>query len=321
MLLPMIVFFLLCYTVKPGVVHAQNYPDHILKLIVTSSPGGPQDVLIRPIAEKVGQILGQSVVIDNVPGANTLIAARRAAQSSPDGYTLFLAGASALSLNPAYRKDLKYDPEKDFSPVLLLASSSYVLAARAGLGVNNVAELIELAKKRPGEIKYGMSVGSPSHFAGLMLSKVGGIDLLAVPYKDVAQAMNDVQGGEVDFVFTPVTTVEHLIGQNNIVILGAAADERLLPLPTVPTLSEQGYKDVWAKSWYSIVVRSGTPAYAIKKLNEAFNHALKDPEIKERMDRLGFNRHGGTTEQLATYIRDQAPVYKKIAQEANLQVD
>lgn len=319
--LRMIFFLVLCYALKPGMAAAQNYPTHSIKLIVTSSAGGSTDVLARPIAEKVSQILGQSVVIDNVPGANTTIAARQAARSAPDGYTLFLASASTLSLNPAVRKSLPYDPEKDYSPVLLLASSSYVLAARAKLGVNNVSELVELAKKRPGEIKYGMSIGSPSHFAGLMLSTAAGIDLLPVPYKDVSQAMNDLQGGEVDFVFTPVSTVQHLIGQKSIVILGAAADERLLQLPSVPTLAEQGYKDVWAGSWYGIVVKSGTPDDVIKKLNEAFNLALKDPHVQSQVDRLGFKRHGGTSEQLAEFIQQQAPVYKKIAQDAKIQLD
>ncbi|VCU68903.1 Tripartite tricarboxylate transporter family receptor [Pigmentiphaga humi] len=305
----------------PASAGAQNYPNRALKLIVTSSPGGPTDVLARPIAEKVSEILGQQVVVDNVPGANTMIAAARTARSDPDGYTLFLVSASTVSLNPATRKNLSYSM-KDFAPVVLVASSRYVLAARTSLGVSNVSELKELARKNPGRIKYGMSVGSPSHFAGLMLGSAAGVEFMPIPYKDVAQATKDILVGEVDFVFTPLSTVEHLIGQKQgVVILGVTDDERIPQLPNIPTLIEQGYKGVWGGSWYGIVLRSGSPAYAVKRLNEAFNQALEDQSVRERLLRAGFKVYGGTPEQLAKHIENEAPVYKKIAQEANIQLD
>lgn len=312
----------LCCALAPTVVGAQNYPSRALKLIVTSSPGGPTDVLARPIAEKVSEILGRQVVVDNVPGANTMIAAARTARSDPDGYTLFLASASTVSLNPATRKNLNYDASKDFTPVVLVASSRYVLAARASLGVNNVSELKELARKSPGKIKYGMSVGSPSHFAGLMLGRSAGVEFMSIPYKDVAQATQDMLVGEVDFVFAPLSTVEHLAGQKQgVVILGVTDDERIPQLPNIPTLIEQGYKGVWGGSWYGIVLKSGSPPYAVKRLNEAFNQALKDPAVRDRLLRAGFKIYGGTPEQLAKHIENEAPVYKKIAQEANIQLD
>jgi Uncharacterized protein conserved in bacteria len=312
----------LCCALFPVVSSAQSYPTRTLKLLVTSSPGGPTDVLARPIADKVSEILGQPVVVDNVPGANTAIAAGRTARSEPDGYTLFLASASTLSLNPATKKNLPYNAEKDFTPVVLVASSRYVLAARSSLGVNNVSELQALAKKNPGGIKYGMSIGSPAHFSALMLSSAAGVEFMGVPYKDLAQATKDMLVGEVDFVFAPLSTVEHLIGQKpGVVILGIADNERDPKLPNVPTIEEQGFKGVLGGSWYGIVLKSGSPDYAVKRLNEAFNQALKDRGVQEKLHRAGFKIYDGTPEQFAQHIRNEVLVYKKIAQEANIQLD
>ncbi len=301
---------------------AQNFPSRPMKLIVTSSPGGPTDVLARPIAEKMGEILGQTVVVDNVPGGNTMIAAGRTIRGEADGYTMFLASSSTLSLNPATRKKLPYDADKDFVPVVLVGANQYVLAARSSLGITKVSELIDLAKKKPGDIKYGMSVGSPAHFAALMLEASAGIKMMGVPYKDVASATKDLLVGEVDIVFAPLSTVENLIDQKlGVNILGVAHKKRMARLPNTPTIEEQGFKDVWGEAWYGVVLKSGSPAEAVQKLNHAINTALKNEGVRERLTRAGLTIYGGTPQELDEYIKREAPVYKRIAQNANISID
>jgi len=308
--------------VLPAQSVAQNFPNKPMKLIVTSSPGGPTDVLARPIAEKMGEILGRAVVVDNVPGGNTMIAAGRTIRGDADGYTMFLASSSTLSLNPATRKNLPYDADKDFTPVVLVGANQYVLAARSSLGITKVSELVELAKKNPGDVKYGMSVGAPAHFAALMLERSAGIEMMGVPYKDVASATKDLLVGDVDIVFAPLSTVENLLDQKlGVNILGVAHKKRMAQLPNVPTLEEQGFKNVWGEAWYGVVLKSGSPDEAVTKLNHAINSALKDEGVRERLVRAGLTIYGGTPQELDDYIKREAPVYKKIAQDANISID
>ncbi len=306
----------------PSLSTAQSFPNKPLKLIVTSSPGGVTDVLGRTIADKLTEILGQAVVVENVPGGNTMIGASRTLRGQADGYTMFMASSSTLSLNPATRKKLPYDADKDFDPVVFLATNQYVVVARPSLGVKNITELVELARKNPGSIKYGMSVGAPNHFGPLMLESSAGIELMGVPYKDATQATSGLLTGEIDIVFAPYPTVEHLIGQKvGVRLLGVAHKDRMPQIPDVSTVEEQGFKDVWAVSWYGIVLKAGAPKEAINTLNKAINTALKDEKVRERLFRAGFNVYGGTIEEFVAYMKKEAPVYRKIAQDANISID
>ncbi|MCK9507180.1 MAG: tripartite tricarboxylate transporter substrate binding protein [Pigmentiphaga sp.] len=301
---------------------AQNFPNKPLRLIVTSAPGGVTDVLGRTVADKLSAVLGQAVVVENVPGGNTMIGASRALRGDADGYTMFMASSSTLSLNPATRKKLPYDAEKDFDPVVFLATNEYVVVSRPSLGVKDVAELVDLARKKPGSIKYGMSVGAPNHFGPLMLEKAAGIELMGVPYKDATQATSGLLTGEIDIVFAPYPTVEHLIGQKvGVSMLGVANKDRMPQIPDVTTVEEQGFKDVWALSWYGIVLKAGAPKEAIDTLNKAINDVLKDEAVRERLFRAGFNVYGGTIDEFVEYMKKEAPVYQKIAQDANISID
>jgi len=266
---------------------AQGYPAKPIRLIVADAAGGAPDQLGRVVAQKLSESLGQPLVVDNRPGASGAIGADIAARSSADGYSLLLTTTAIYAILPSLKKNLSYDPVKDFVPVSRIATASNVLVVNASLPVRSIAELIELAKGKPGAINYASAcVGSPAHLAGEMLNLLAGIRLVHVPYKGAAPGLLDVIAGNAQLIITsPIAAGGH-IQTGRVRALATTGSERNPSLPDLPTIAETvpGYEI--SQSW-GIVAPAGTPSAIVKRLSDETAKAMRMPEVKEQVLRTG----------------------------------
>ena len=266
---------------------AQAYPTKPIRLIVADAAGGAPDQLGRVVAQKISESLGQQVIVDNRPGASGALGADIAARSSPDGYSLLLTTTAIYAILPSLKKNLPYDPAKDFVPISRIATASNVLVVNASLPAHSVAELVQLAKSKPGAINYASAgVGSPAHLAGEMLNLLAGIRLVHVPYKGAAPALVDVIAGNAQLIITsPIAAGGH-IQTGRVRALATTGAERNPSLPDLPTIAETvpGYEI--SQSW-GLVAPAGTPASIIKRLSDETARALRLPEVKEQVLKTG----------------------------------
>ena len=260
-------------------------------------PGGPTDFVGRVVAEKMKAALGQTVVIDNKPGANGTLGGEFVAKSDPDGYTLFLTTAGAVTVSPHIMPDIHYDALRDFAPVALVTKVTEVLVVGPKLGIKTVKELVALAKAKPGTIPFASTgIGSPPHLAQELLDASAGVQFLHVPYRGAAPALTDLLGGQVDVLSADVPVLIAQIRAGTVIPIGAGGDKRDAILPDVPTLAEQGYPNTDASNWYGLLAPAKTPAAVIAKINAAVNAALNDPPSHDKLVKAGATPVGGTPE-------------------------
>ena len=268
-------------------VRAQTYPAKPIRLIVADAAGGAPDQLGRVVAQKLSETLGQQVIVDNRPGASGTLGADIAARSSADGYTLLLTTTAIYAILPSLKKNLPFDPAKDFVPISRIATASNVLVVNAALPAHSIAELVALAKAKPGAINYASAgVGSPAHLAGEMLNLLAGIHLVHVPYKGAAPALVDVIAGNAQLIITsPIAAGGH-IQTGRVRALATTGAERNPSLPDLPTIAETvpGYEIT--QSW-GLVAPAGTPASIIKRLNDETAKALHAPDVREQVLKTG----------------------------------
>jgi tripartite-type tricarboxylate transporter receptor subunit TctC len=302
-----------------GTAHAQDYPSRTVKIVVAFPAGGPTDFVARVLADKLKGILGQSVIIENKPGANAAIGAESVAKSDPDGYTLFFTTAGAVVINPHMRPDLPYDPVRDFAPVTLVVNTMEVLVVRTDLPVKSASELVALAKSKPEGIALASTgVGSPPHLALELFKGSSGANVLHVPYRGAAPAVTDVIGGQVHAMFADLPVLMPQIKGGTLRPIGVGSKRRSPVLPDVPTLDEQGIKDVYADNWYALFAPAKTPAPVIAKLNAAVNTVLNDPEISRKLIEAGADPAPGTPEQLADFLKSELERWGKVIKEKNI---
>ncbi len=304
----------LCAVVTPPVAaQPAAYPDRPIRLIVPFPAGGGNDNVARPIAAKVSESIGQTIVIDNKPGAGTMIGAEAAAKSAPDGYTLFLASVGSHGVNPNLYKKVPYDPVKDFEPISLLASASNILVVGKDSPFKTLAQFVAAAKAAPGKYTYASpGVGTPAHLAGEMFKAQVGVDLLHIPYKGGANYLPDVATGRVDVVFDATTSSIPFMKSGQLVGLAISRDARLPEFPSVPTFAEAGYPQFQSGTWYGVLAPANTPRAAIVKLNQNFKRAVEDPEIVARLRGLGADPVGSSPEEFAAFIRAELAKYAKV---------
>jgi tripartite-type tricarboxylate transporter receptor subunit TctC len=266
---------------------AQSYPVKPMRLIVADAAGGAPDQLGRILSQKLSELLGQQMVVDNRPGASGALGADIAARSPADGYSLLLTTTAIYAILPSLKKNLAYDPVRDFAPVSRIATASNVLVVNASLPVRTVAELVELAKSRPGSLNYASAgVGSPAHLAGEMLNLLAGIKLVHVPYKGAAPALLDVIAGNAQLIITsPIAAGGH-IQTGRVRALATTGSGRNPALPELPTIAETvpGYEI--SQSW-GVVAPAGTPAMIVKRLNDAIVQAMQQSEVKAQVLKTG----------------------------------
>jgi tripartite-type tricarboxylate transporter receptor subunit TctC len=279
-----------------------NYPNHPIRLICVHAPGGTADTLSRLISEKLTKSLGQPVVVDNRPGAATMLGAKAAATSPADGYTLLMASVTTLSINPSLYAKMSYDPVKDFTPVALVAATPSVLAVSPTLPVHNVKELIALAKANPGKYNYSSpGAGTSAHLAGALFASMAGIDIVHVPYKASAGAITDIISGQVQMTFENSLVPYSRSGKLRPLGIGSA--KRSSMWPELPTIAEQGLPGYESTVWYGVVAPAGTPPEIVNKLNTAINQALAAPDVKEQLKTLSGDPLGGTPQDFSDRIK------------------
>ena len=290
-----------------------------MRLVVAFPAGGPTDFVARVLADKLKALLGQSVIIENKPGANAAIGAEYVAKSDPDGHTLFFTTAGAVVINPHMRPDLPYDPVNDFAPVTLVVNTMEVLVVRTDTPIKSASELVALAKSRPDGIAMASTgVGSPPHLALELFKGASGANVLHVPYRGAAPAVTDVIGGQVHAMFADLPVLMPQIKGGTLRPIGVGSKRRAAVLPDVPTLDEQGIKDVYADNWYALFAPAKTPAPVIAKLNAAVTAALNDPELNKKLVDAGADPAPGTPAQLADFLKSELERWGKVIRDKNI---
>lgn len=308
--------------VAPQFARAQDFPTRPVQIVVAFPPGGPTDFVGRIIADKMTQLLGQRVYVDNKPGANGTLGGADVAKSDPDGYSLFLTTSGAVTVSPHIMPKMPFDTFRDFTPVALVTTVHEVLVVSPQLGVKNVKELVALAKKKPGGVTFASTgVGSPPHLAQLLLDAAADVKFLHVPYRGAAPALTDLLGGQVQVVALDIPVVISQIQAGKLVPIGIAGDKRDAVLPDVPTLAEQGYPNTDASNWYALLAPAKTPPAVIAKLNKAVNDALNDPAVHEKLVKTGATPVGGTPEALGTFMKAQYDKWGRIIKDNGIKAE
>ncbi|EHN64118.1 MULTISPECIES: Bug family tripartite tricarboxylate transporter substrate binding protein [Comamonas] len=285
---------------------AQNFPNRAVTMVVPFPAGGITDAVARALASKMGEQLGKPVIVDNRPGGGGQIAAAYVRQQAADGHTLYVGATEMFAINPSLFRNFSYDPLKDFSPVTSLIASPLVLVVPANSSLTSVKELIAQAKSRKDGLNFAsQGMGSIGHLLGeTFRGKVGG-KFNHVAYKGSAPALQDVMGGQVDFMFDPVITTAPLVAGKKLKPLAIAADKRSPQMPDVPTLAELGVPGVNAGVWFGAVVKTGTPAAAVERLNDAIHQAMKDPEVVKRFADQGMQAFPSTPAQFGSFMQSE----------------
>jgi tripartite-type tricarboxylate transporter receptor subunit TctC len=296
-----------------------GYPNKPVRIVVGYSAGGPTDTVARLVAAKMQERLGQPFIVENRAGAGSNIASEFVAVAPPDGYTLLVA-AAPITMNSNVYKHQKYNAENSFDAISKLSSAPGVLAVRSGLGVNTVAELVELVKKSSGKYTYGTTgLGGSQHMATELFQRLTGTQLLHVPYKGASGVLNDLIAGHIDIAFMTATSAMAHLQAGKMKALAVAGPTRLVGLPQVPTFPELDLPTMVSDSWNGMLAPSGTPPAIIKKLNEAAAAAMNDPEIKEKLETQGALVIGNSPEQFKTEIKQE--VAEWTAQFKHIKID
>lgn len=311
----------LACTLTGVAAQAQNYPTRPIEWVVPYQAGGGTDIVARTVAEKMSKSLGQSIVIANKPGAATAIGAAYAARATPDGYVMVTGDTATLAANPALYPDLAYDPAKDFDAVGLLARFAMILVVHPSTPVNNLQEFIDWAGKQGEGVHYGTpGPGSPHHLATELFKQRTGLNLVHVPYRGAAPAVQDVMGGQIPFMFVDSATGQQFIASGRLRAIAVASAERLSSLPEVPTLIESGIKDFEAYAWQGLLVPKGTPQPVIERLSESLNGALRDPQIQEKFTAMGLEAIPSTSREMEDYASAERERWGKLIREVGIKV-
>ncbi len=300
---------------------AQTFPDRTITLVVPFAAGGSTDVVARVIAQKMGDELGQQVVVENVAGAGGNLGADRVARAEPDGYTVLMGTVATHALNPLILKTKPYDPEKDFAPISLLVVVPNVLVVNPQLKVNNVAELVALLKANPDKYAYASSGnGTPLHLSGELFKAMTGVSMQHVPYKGSGPALNDLLGNQVSIMFDNLPSSSGHMKSGTLRALGVTTAERASSFPDVPTIAETvpGYETY---TWNALFAPAGTPPAAVDKLNAAAKKALADPGVAARMADFSAKIVGSSPDELKTHVAQEIAKWGPVVKDANVQMD
>jgi len=300
---------------------AQAYPAKTIRILVGFAPGGAMDIVARTVGQKMAASLGQTVIIENKPGAASNIAIRQLIDSPPDGYTVMLV-ANGLTANPLLYTQQPFDPNADVVPISLVARLPVVIAANPKSEVGSLARLIEISKAKPGSLNYGSpGSGSTPHLAVELFARGAGVALTHIPYKGGKPAITDVLGGQLPLVAVNAVEVQPLWKDGKLKVLAALSAKRVATMPDVPTIAESGFPGFEANVWHAFIAPKGTPAAVVARLNADIHKALADPEVKERLAALGAEVSPSTPEELATLVRSEHERYGRLIRDANIKAN
>ena len=307
----------------PATAFAQAYPQKPIQFIVPFAAGGAGDIFARVVGQKLSAALGQQVLIVNRPGANGIIGTEQVAKAPPDGYTLLMATTATLAINPSLYAKLPYDTLKEFAPVTQGTLYQYILIVHPSVPARSVAELVKLAKARPGQLQYGSSGnGGSNHLAGEMFKSAANVQILHVPFKGSAPALADTIAGQISMMFDTIVTTVPQLKAAKVRALAVTGDKRAPQAPDVPTMMELGYAGYKVTAWQAIAVPAGTPRPIIDRLYQETVKALKMPDVVDRLGTQGGNEIvGSTPEEFTKTIREEIELYAKVVRDAKIRVE
>jgi tripartite-type tricarboxylate transporter receptor subunit TctC len=295
----------------------QNYPDKPIKLIVTFVAGSATDITARIVAQKLNELWGVPVTVENIPGAGGAVGADRVAKAAPDGYTLGWLANGALTVVPALQANLAYDPSRDFAPVSQVVSMASILAVNNDLPAKSLPELVALAKAQPGKLSYASpGVGTPQHIGGELLKSMAGVDITHVPYRGAQ--MEDVIGGRVAMTLQNMAAILPIVRDGRLRGLAVTSRQRSPVIPELPTVAEAGYPAYEATSWFALVAPAGTPAPIVARLNRDIVRIAAQPETRERFAKLGLDTVAGPPDELAAIIKADIVKWAKVIADAGI---
>lgn len=302
---------------------AEFYPAKPVTLVVTAAPGGVTDILARTIGQRLTQAWGQQVLVENRPGGSNQIGAEYVAKAAPDGYTLLVSPEATFVVNPWIYHKAPYDPAADFVPVTGLISISQALVANASLPVQSVKDLVELGRKKPGEMNYGtFGVASTGHLNMEMFQRMAGVSFAPVHYKGATPAFTDVMAGHIQMMFISTSSAVQPWKAGQVKLLGVGSASRLPQLPDVPTVAESGYPGFEAVSWFGLFAPRGTPRDVVVRINEEVRRLFAEPEFREKfVDANLFQPMTSTPEEFAAFIRSDAQKWKGVIADAKVKVE
>jgi tripartite-type tricarboxylate transporter receptor subunit TctC len=308
----------LCILLTPALASAQNFPDHTIRLIVPFPPGGPNDIIARVVSQKMQAILKQTIVIDNRGGQGGVLGTDLVAKAKPDGYTIAIASAGALAISPSMEK-VAYDTLKDLAPVTLVAKVPEMLVVAENVPAKNMAELVALAKKQPGKLNFASSgPGSLPHLAGELFKLTAKIDIVHVPYRGAAPAVNDLLGGQVQMVFLDLPVLLPQVKAGKLRPIAVGAEKRVPTAPDVPTTAEAGMPSLLTENWYGMVAPAGTPKDVVAALNKAAVEAMKDPDVVSKLSSQGAMLIGDTPDEFRAFIASETAKWAKVIKDAGV---
>lgn len=301
---------------------AAAYPTKPITVVVPFAPGGATDLLGRLLSERLGQKLGQAVIVENRPGAGTIVAAAHVAKAAPDGYTLFLSGPAGLTLNPAIRTELPYDPLTSYDFISRVASMDLVLLGNPNTTQKTLQDIIKTGQEKPDSMTYGsFGVGSPSHFGGEMLNAALSVDMMHVPFNGSTPNLTALLGNQIPLAVDTVVAALPQIQAKKLVPIAVMSSKRSTHLPDVPTVTENGYPDFEIMSWFAMVAPKGLPIDVQTTLDNAFREMIEDESTQQRLSDLGLSPDYASAEDLKIMIENEIAVMKDIAQRAGIKAD
>jgi len=310
------------FSLASAAASAQQYSSRPVRFVVGFLPGGPSDTIARVLAVRLGEGLGQTVLVDNRAGAGGNVSAEIVARAQPDGYTMLLGTGGAMVIAPITGQKVGFNADRDFAPVSMLGESMGLLAAHPSLGVSNVEDLVKIARAKPGDIDYASSgVGTIHHLAAELLCAMAGIRMTHVPYKGSGAVLPAMLGGQVKIGFGPIVPAIPHVKSGKLKALGVTGAKRSLAAPDIPTIGEQGYKGFGAASWYGLFVPAKTPVPVVARLNKEVAAAIAAPEVRDRLMRDGVEPESSTPQALSARVMDERKVWDKIIKAANIKFE
>jgi tripartite-type tricarboxylate transporter receptor subunit TctC len=300
----------------------QSYPSKPLRIVAPFAPGSTIDIIGRIVAPQLTEALGQPVLVDNRPGAGGMLGMDAVAKAAPDGHTLAIGALGPLAMNPALYPKTPFDPVRDFAAVSLLATGPVAIAVHPSVPAKNVKELVELAKRQPGQLNFGSpGVGTSPHLTGELVKMLTGTDIVHVPYKGNAEALTDLISGRVSIVFTGVPPVVPLLKAGRVRLLATTGRQRTAQLPDVPTIAEAGLPGAQVLIWYGVVAPVATPKEVVARLNREIVRIMQAPDLREKFSQQGIDPETSTPEQFAQLIREEYARWTKVIRTSGIKLE
>jgi tripartite-type tricarboxylate transporter receptor subunit TctC len=315
-------FVIAALVLGSSATRAQTYPSRPITIIVTFPPGGSADIVARALDPKVSADLGQNLIIENRPGAGGNIGINAVAKAAPDGYTIGIAAAGVLAVNPHLNRAMPFDPQKDLAPITMLAEIPFVLVAGPGTSVGSVADVMAMAKTGSAKLSIGHGGnGTAMHLTAALFTQKAAVSIPLVAYRGTAPATNDVLGGHISLAVLDIPASLQLIRDGKLKALGVSAAKRVSFLPEVPTLAEIGLDGYESVGWFGLVAPAGTPPAIVGRLNSVFAKALEDKAVAERIKSLGADAKSSTPDAFAGFIRSESVKWGKVVAEAGIKAE